>query len=109
MHGQDATLRATAVQMAPTDGGPVMGDVYTCIAFDSAPSASAALTREFFVGAASGTVHQVRDTPLVPTLPLCCKPHCGDGHCHPTLYYWGLLLFGMTSIAGQTVIIPELA
>ena len=55
---QEPTLRAMAVHMAQTDGGPVMGDVYTCIAFEGGPSSFSALRRDFFVGAASGTVHQ---------------------------------------------------
>ena len=56
---QDVSLRATAVQMSATDGGPVLRDVYTCIAFDTGPHSGAVQQRQFFVGAASGTVHQV--------------------------------------------------
>lgn len=56
---QDMSLRATAVQMNPTDGTPIIGDVYTCLAFNSSPEGTPARRRDFFVGAASGTMHQI--------------------------------------------------
>ncbi|KAK9788859.1 hypothetical protein WJX73_001992 [Symbiochloris irregularis] len=56
---KDISLRPTAVHMTPTDGTPVIGDVYTCLAFDSSPEGSTAQRREFFVGSASGTMYQI--------------------------------------------------
>lgn len=45
--------------MQAAGGEPVLGDVYTCLAFEGGPSSATALRRDFFVGAASGTIHQV--------------------------------------------------
>lgn len=47
--------------MAQHDSNQGVGDVYTCIAFETGPSSASALRRDFFVGSASGTIHQVSE------------------------------------------------